>query len=220
MNSSNQDILLNKEICEFIGAFIGDGYLGNYGDRKNQYLIGLAGDKRLDKSYFESVLLPIINRNFPFTNPRVRYREDENTIMIRVYSKKLFLMMKKLGFSPGKKSSTVTIPIQITGNDKYMNSTLRGIFDTDGSVFFDKRGKYNQPYPRITLQSASLGLINQIENYLSKNFKLYVYKANRDGYRNCIEIYGHSQLEKFLKGIGFSNQRHLSKCLCSSVVER
>jgi len=41
---------LNPEICEFIGAYIGDGYLANYG---NQYLIGISGDKKLDE---ESIL--------------------------------------------------------------------------------------------------------------------------------------------------------------------
>ena len=92
-----------------------------------------------------------------------------------------------------------------------MNATIRGIFDTDGCVFLDKRKAYKKPYPRVTLQSASIDLINQLEDYLSKDFNLYVNKSNRDGYRNYIEIYGHKQLERFLKQIGFSNKRHLNR---------
>ena len=92
-----------------------------------------------------------------------------------------------------------------------MDATVRGIFDTDGCVFLDKRDPYKKPYPRITLQLSSQKLINQLENHLSRNFKLYVNRNNRDGYRNYIEIYGHGQLEMFLKQIGFSNKRHLSK---------
>ena len=213
-------INLNSEICEFIGAFIGDGYLGNYGERKNQFLIGFVGDQKLDEYYLKDYLFPLIKRNFPFTNPKLKYRKDENTIMLRIYSKKLFQIFLSFGFKPGKKSSTIRIPDEIMNHDEFMNPTIRGIFDTDGCVFLDRRKSYNKPYPRITLQSASVELINQIEKHLSKNFRLYVNKSNRDGYRNYIEIYGHKQLERFLKQIGFSNKRHLTKCPCSSVVER
>ena len=96
-------------------------------------------------------------------------------------------------------------------NDSFMNAVIRGIFDTDGCLFFDSRKKYSRPYPRIVLQMASIPLIEQLETQLSKNFSLYVNKSNRDGKRNSLEIYGHLQLERFLKQVGFSNKRHLSK---------
>ena len=217
MNENNSRINLNPEICKIIGAFIGDGYLGNYGKRKNQFIIGFVGDKKLDNKYISKHIKNLIKKNFPFTNPRLRYRNDENTVLLRIYSKKLYKIFLDIGFLKGKKSRTVKIPQQIINDEKLMNATLRGIFDTDGSIFFDKRKKYKQPYPRITIQLASIKLIEQIENYLSKEFKLYVYKKNRNGYRNYLEIYGHEQLEKFLKKIGFSNERHLRRiCLCSS----
>ncbi|MBI4149206.1 hypothetical protein HY491_02055 [Candidatus Woesearchaeota archaeon] len=57
---------MNREICELIGAFIGDGYLAKQGKRKHQFLIGFAGNKFLDKEYFERRLMPLIKRNFPF----------------------------------------------------------------------------------------------------------------------------------------------------------
>ena len=217
-----QNIKLNKEICEFIGAFIGDGYMGNYGVRKNQFLVGITGDKKLDEDYLKNYLAPLIKRNFPFTNPNIYYRKDENSLMLRIYSKKLFHLFLGLGFLPGKKSDKAKIPQPIMENWEYLKYTIRGIFDTDGCIFFDKREVYSKPYPRITLQMASIPLINQLEHCLSKKFKLYVNKNNRDSYRNYIEIYGHEQLETFLKEIGFSNERHLNKLKCprSSVVER
>lgn len=210
-NNKSRNKKLNPEICEFIGAFIGDGYLGNYGLNKNQYVLGLAGDKKLDEDYFNSYLKPLIKRNFPFTKPKIYYRRDENTIMFRINSKELFRFFINLGFNTGKKSRNVIIPEKIIKNKNFMNSTVRGIFDTDGCIFLDKRKSYKKYYPRITLQLSSLNLINQLENHLSKDFKVYINKSNRDGYRNYIEIYGHKQLETFLKQIGFSNKRHLDK---------
>ena len=138
-------------------------------------------------------------------------RSDENTVMLRIYSKRLYYFFIRLGFLPGKKSRTVKIPTDILGNRELMNPTIRGIFDTDGCIFFDRRKSYKSPYPRITLQSASIPLIKQMRKYLSDNFNLYVNLMNRDGVRNYIEIYGHEQLQKFLKQIGFSNPRHLNK---------
>ncbi len=147
---NQEKIELNEEICEFVGAFIGDGYMGNYGERKNRFVVGFAGNKILDEDYLKNYLLPLIKRQFPYTNPRLGYRPDQNTLMLRMYSQRLFHFMNTLGFKAGRKSRTVTIP----------------------EVF---------------------------------------YKSNRDGKRNTLEIYGHRQLERFLKLIGFSNQKHLSK---------
>ena len=200
---------LNLEICELVGAFIGDGYLSAFG--KSQVVVGFAGNAVLDKDYLQNHLFNLIKRNFPFTNPRVRIRNDENTIMLRVYSKDFFSFFLQLGFKPGKKSRTVTIPSLILENEQYLGATIRGIFDTDGCLFFDKRKIYKKPYPRIVLQMASIPLIEQLEKYLSIDFSLFVDKSNRDGKRNSLEIYGYPQLERFLKQIGFSNQRHKSK---------
>ncbi len=204
-------IILNKEICEFIGAFIGDGYLGNYGKTKKQYVLGISGNKELDEDYFKNYLIPLLKKNFKCINPRLYYRNDENTIMLRINSKELYDWFMDLGFNSGKKSHTVKIPEKIFNNKKLVKYVIRGIFDTDGCIFFDKRSNYCKPYPRITLQLASMDLINQIEFYLSNHFNLYTNRSSWNGKRSCIEIYGHKQLEKFLKEIGLSNKRHLAK---------
>lgn len=202
---------LNIETCELIGTFIGDGYMSKSRGKNSHSVIGFAGDKQLDKEYFENYLVPLIKRNFSFTKPKIYYRNDENTIMLKIYSKRLCELFMSIGFKPGKKARTIVIPQEILEDKEYTKATIRGIFDTDGCVFFDKRSNYKRPYPRITLQVASIGLISQIEEILSKDFSLYVNKRNRDGNRNYVEIYGHNQLENFLKGIGFSNKRHIDR---------
>lgn len=204
-------IKLNEEICEFVGAFIGDGYLGNYGKRKNQFLIGFSGNKILDEDYLKNYLLPLIKRQFPYASPHLRYRSDENTLVLYIYSKRLFEFFTGIGFKSGIKARTVVIPECIEEDEKLLKATIRGIFDTDGCLYFDNRKTYKKPYPRIVIQVASIPLIKQLNKHLSKEFTLYVDTSNRDGKRNTLEIYGHQQLQRFLKLIGFSNKRHLSK---------
>jgi len=200
---------LNSELCELVGAFIGDGYLSRYG--KNHLVVGISGNAILDEEYLKSHLVPIIKKYFPSAKPSFSYRNDENTLQLRFYSPELANFLLSLGFLPGIKTRTVKIPSIIEQDKQLLYATIRGIFDTDGCLFFDNRKKYKKPYPRITIQVASIPLIIQLEKHLSLDFSLYVDKSNRDGKRNTLEIYGHRQLERFLKQIGFSNKRHMSK---------
>ncbi|MEK6940095.1 MAG: LAGLIDADG family homing endonuclease [Nanoarchaeota archaeon] len=200
---------LNSELSELVGAFIGDGYLSKYG--KNRIVVGITGNAVLDEEYLKIHLVSIVKKYFPSTKPSFCYRKDENTLQVRFYSQELATFFLSLGFTPGIKTRTIIIPKIIEADNKLLYATIRGIFDTDGCLFFDCRKKYRNPYPRITIQMASIPLINQLEKHLSRDFSLYVDKSNRDGKRNTLEIYGHQQLERFLKQIGFSNKRHMSK---------
>ena len=125
------------------------------------------------------------------------------------------LLSKRFGFIPGGgKSISVKIPKEIIGSgEKFINSTIRGIFDTDGCVFLDKRKIYKNIYPRITLQMISKELHEQLKSYLLGKFSLYcaekdIEEKNRAYY---IEVYGIKQLKKWMGLIGFSNKRHLDK---------
>jgi len=133
--------------------------------------------------------------------------------MIKDNKKNNFIefLKQEFGFNPGVKTYTVSIPKRILlAGDEYIRATIRGIFDTDGTIFFDKRKGYKTPYPRISLNTASNALYFQLRNYLSKDFKIYSGKyKNREIY--FIEVYGFNSLNKWMSQIGFSNSRHLSK---------
>ena len=91
-----------------------------------------------------------------------------------------------------------------------MFATIRGVFDTDGTVFFDKRKAYAQPYPRVALQIVSKPLFLQLKIFLKDYFSLYTLEnSKRNTYH--LEVYGHEQLTKWMQLIGFLNKRHFSK---------
>jgi hypothetical protein len=199
------NIPLNEKICEFIGAFIGDGFTNKYG---SSYLIQFTGDGRYDKDYYINNICKILKENFNIDS--VLYSR-ENTIRVSFYSKRLFeFLIKRLKFNPGKKVYTVKIPDEIlNSNKKYITATLRGIFDTDSCIFFDKRASYKKPYIRINLTSASHELIRQVYNLLNK-FELNPRMSNNYN-KKVIQINGYINFKRFLKEIGFSNKRHLDK---------
>ncbi len=204
------DISISPEICEFVGAFIGDGFFNCYNNKN--YQIELTGDSEKDISYHRDYLTPNISKVFPNLRPKFYKSKFKNVIRVRFYSKELFFFLKDVfGFIPGKKAHTVKIPQKILILPKnFIYSTVRGIFDTDGGIYMDKRKIYKKPYPRIIFQTVSKELYTQLLEILSKDFKIYS-RFNVDRNIYIIEIYGFDQLRKWMSLIGFSNKRHLNK---------
>ncbi len=210
VNYDFSDFNLIPPLCEVIGAFIGDGFFNCY--KNKSYHMEFSGDSRYDLNYYQNVIIPTIKEFFPNVNPKIYKVKKRNSIRIIFYSKEIFTFWKDfLGFKPGVKTYTVKIPqVIIESGGEYMRATIRGIFDTDGCVFFDRRKSYANPYPRINLHIANKELSEQIISFLSQDFKLYhAYDEKRQIYK--IEIYGKEQLKKWISLIGFSNQRHLKR---------
>ncbi|MDO8563696.1 MAG: LAGLIDADG family homing endonuclease [Nanoarchaeota archaeon] len=214
---SFKDFNLSKDVCEFIGAFIGDGMFNVY--RNNVYHVEFACDKRYDLDYYNQVIIPAISKVVP--NIKVHFYKSymrENAIRVVFYSRKLFFFLKDFcGFIPGRKAHTVKIPDFLLSDEIFRNRVIRGIFDTDGGVFIDRRKKYLTPYPRIFIQTVSKPLYEQLYLILSKKFSLYTrFNPKRQIY--IIEIYGINQVKHWMSLIGFSNKRHLHKV--ASVAQR
>ena len=201
---------LSSEFCEVIGAFIGDGFFNSY--RNKLYQVEFAGDSRYDLPFYDKVIIPLIKSVIPEIRPHIYKVEPGNAVRIVFYSKKFFFLLKDFfGFNPGVKTHTINIPYLIKDKgDEYLRRTIRGIFDTDGGVFLDKRPIYKNSYPRIIFQTVSKPLYLQLVNYLGMHFDLYT-RLNRKRQIYIIEIYGIQQLRRWMSLIGFSNERHLNR---------
>ncbi len=201
------DMPLTPQLCELIGAFIGDGFTNSYG---TMYMTQFTGHSILDKEYFVKTLIPHIKMISPNSNPIIR--KKDNTLRLTIYSKEFYnLLTKRFKFPPGKKTYTVVIPDEIIkcNNIKNIKFSIRGVFDTDGCVFHDKRKIYKKPYLRINLTSVSPVLIKQIYNIL-KELDL-IPKITTNYNKHIIQINGVENCKKFIEKIGFSNKRHLDK---------
>lgn len=206
---------LNEELCEFIGAFIGDGFTNKYG---HAYWIQFAGDRRLDGDYFSNVLSKYAKSLFGGAMGHTKFRKGDNSMYLSFHSKSLFeLLTKRFGFPAGLKVYSTKIPDEILSADKkYLYRAIRGIFDTDGCVFLDRRKVYSKPYPRIVLQTVSKDLYLQLKHILENEFTIYTLTKKPHGFGThisyALEIYGHKQFQKWMSIIGFSNKKHLDRC--------
>ena len=211
-------LLLSPQLCEFIGAFIGDGSIDRHLDNgRSHYHVQITGDNVLDKGYLLSHLAQIARGLF-CANPKGYFRKNDNGLNLDVYSKKLFVLLtRRFGFPIGEKTFTVKIPEEIMNSEeKLIFATVRGIFDTDGCVFIDRRKAYKKPYGRIVLHTVSEQLHLQVKEILLQHFSLYTaVKKEKPLFHQAkmyeIVVYGNKQIEKWMQLIGFSNERHLSK---------
>ena len=204
---------LSEELCEFIGAVIGDGCVDGFLQGRNglsKYHVSITGHSMLDKDYL-SRYHPELIRSLFGVKCNLYYRKDCNAMVMNIHSKTVFcLLTKRFGFVPGNKIYTTKIPSEIlTAGEKFVFAAIRGIFDTDGCVFFDKRAPYKNPYPRIVIQIKSEPLFFQLKEILEKYFSIYAKCNRRNTY--CVEIYGHAQFDKWMELIGFSNKKHLDR---------
>lgn len=189
-----------------MGAVIGDGNLWTDGSR---YRVELTGDPELDLEYYHHLSDKVFHlfgkRPYPL---KIR----QNGLRFRLQSKRAFQALTKLAILVGEgKAQKVEIPKQILEKGwSYVKWTIRGIMDTDGTVFFSKK-TYKLPiYPTLEIRTYSRKLACQLTESLCQNgFRARLRGNEKRGYH--VALYGPKMLEKWVKEIGFSNSRHINK---------
>lgn len=189
--------LNSYDLAEFIGLMIGDGSIG-------PYQISITLDGKTDVEYSEYVV-SVINSLFGVA-PQYRQRINKNCIIIEVSSINLVAFLTHKGLPLGDKlRNGLCIPGWIKKDESYSRACLRGIFDTDGSIFQEthtiKNRKYS--YCRMSFVSAScplLGDINALLNCLNIKSKI---RGNR---AVCIESF--EEIQKYFIIVGSSNPKH------------
>lgn len=201
----------NKFFLEFYGILIGDGWLGEYfSNKKKSRIIGISGHREKDRDFFF-----YCQRNIHYHFNRKAYFKEKpayNAIELQISHKKLFeFLYIKLNFPVGRKGTGLKIhPKFLSFGFNHTKHIIKGIFDTDGSIYFDKTPAGN-PYPCISIQMKAPELIKQIYEILIQNgFKVTL--QNIDNQKSPkITLKGKKQLDKWIAEIGSSNPRHSNK---------
>ena len=202
---------ITEELGEFVGAFIGDGFAGKYSRVR---MIQFTGHPKDDSEYLKDKLIPKIQKIF-FVSPHIEVRE--RALRITYYSREMYeKITQNLKLPSDKKSTIVKIPEIFLRRKKVMKVILRGIFDADGTIVWDKRKIYREPYPRLSLSTVSEKSARQISSLLKKlGFRVCFRKVKRKKEtRNqayYIELYRFDQLKKWVDEIGFLNPKHIKR---------
>jgi len=194
----------SKKIAEFVGIMLGDGGISRY-----QLKVTLDSKKEKEYGKFVSSLIKSLF-NVPV---RVYYRKKESTVNFVVSRRALVLFcVQKLGLKIGNKiKQQIDIPGWITGNKAYSIACLRGLFDTDGCVFYHRykvNGKFYN-YKKISFTSFSGPLLQSAFKILNDiGVEARITKDRRD-----IRIESQRSVARYFEVVGFHNQRNLKKKL-------
>jgi len=217
-------IPLTPELAEICGIHAGDGYLRMRKQNKGE--IDISGHLE-EKDYYYNHVIPLFNKVFNL-NIKGRYFSRGSYGFV-IYNKKVAQLLNELGFPFGNKSKIVEVPKQILeSNEKILYTRfLRGLFDTDGCLYFQNRKtgknytefkrKHNY-YPIISLTSVSKLLMESIGFMLKElGLKHFAYghqpKNLRDSYRYVIIISGVKRLQRWMELIGIKNSVKLTRYL-------
>lgn len=193
----------SKNLAEFTGIILGDG-----GITKGQVIVytNMITDK--EHGYFVSRLM----QKLFGVKPSVHFLKESTLMRVSVSRMKLVTFCnEKLGLKTGNKFKLqVDIPDWIKGNLEFEKACVRGLIDTDGSLFHEchtiKGKKYC--YPRLSFVTASMPLRNSVVHILQK-FKLN--PKVRGANQRYVQIEEKEKIEEYFKIIGTSNTKHLKR---------
>jgi len=130
-------IQINEKIAELIGAIIGDGCI-SYKPKIGQYFVEIVGTQLEEVDYFNYLSSILFND----LQLKCRITKRERGLRLKVYSKSFIMfLVRDLKLVPNKeKCKNIFIPHQIISNEILLKSCIRGIADTDGSLFLANKG--------------------------------------------------------------------------------
>lgn len=205
---------ISTKLAEEIGWHIGDGSMNKYMNRgKLKGFYQLRGHIEDDREHYIKRIFPIFKELFDI-NTRIRDMPPTRVIGFQIWSDELVKFKQNFGLPLGKKID-IEIPTIILSKRKLKKAVIRGIFDTDGGIYLEK--KNNKIYPRLYITTISyklseqlLKIFDELKIRATRYSQLYNKKFNRRR-SYIITIRGVEMFHKFMKAINPKNPKHITK---------
>lgn len=181
---------ISTKLTEFIGILLGDGSIC-----KTNYSIEIILNG-VDEIPYSNYVSHLIYQLFKI-RPKKVFLRSKNTLKLRINSKNLFNFIVSLSMPIGMNKKK--IPNWIFKNKKLLAATIRGLFDTDGSVHLSPR------WCILSFTSYSNILRKQFQSSL-KEFGIPAFVS-----QNHINATSLWKIKKFYETIGSSNLKHIIK---------
>ncbi len=179
----------SNELAEFFGIMLGDGHISKY------QIVVTLGNKEMSYAKYIVLLMQKLFKSKPKIAIRKKGYKD-----VYLGSVDLSRWLLKQGLVHNKVKAQVDVPEWIFSKKEFMESFVRGFFDTDGSVYALKYGV------QINLTNRSRPLLLSLQRMLlcleyspSKVSGLKIYITKRD------------KLDRFFREIKPKNPKHVSR---------
>jgi len=181
-----------------MGALAGDGHLT---DSHYTYRVEFTVNEREERHYAR--FLAELSRRLFHTDLKIKSRGD-GALRVMLHSKKIHSFLSQY-FPKGRKNS-LKIPDWIDTEQKAA-AYLRGLMDTDGSLFFAKRGTYEKnSYPVMEMKLHDKDYLDEIGTLLNL-LDLNYYRSSEIK----VQMNGKDKLRNWMDKVGFSNPSKFSR---------
>ena len=190
----------SSELAEFIGMMLGDGCLCS------AFQAALYFNTETDALHAD-FMSDLAQRLFGIV-PRRMTEPDSKGGTLLFSSKRLVDYLIKLGFARGDKvNNQAGVPPWILENDDYCRNCLRGLMDTDGSVYLYDHRVYGGAYKHMALcfTNRSHPLLRFVSGTLASNG----YRPVTTGFR--VYLYRRVEVDRYFSDIGTHNAKHLQR---------
>ncbi len=178
----------SENLAEFIGIMLGDGSI-----TPTQVTVTLG-----KKDKYENYVEKLMQKLFHIQIKTIHLKTGNAVIYFG--STEVVQWLRNMGLVFNKVKYQVDIPSWIFKKKKYMRKTLRGLNDTDGSIYKLKFGR------QISFTNRSAPLLKSVQRiYQELGFnpsKISSYKVYLTKQRD---------IDKYFKEIGFGNKKHIER---------
>lgn len=195
---------MDEKEAELIGMHVGDGTLYLV---KGKFLVWEMRGSIHEKEYYTYVAS--LMKEILGVEMIPKYR-GPNSYGIQTTNKVVTQFFIDNGFKPGTKTYTVSIPHYIKNGGRSLKyAFLRGLFDTDGCIMFEKNRTLYNYYPRIEFHFASFPLVNDLKDLFTElNFRNHSWSGKRF---KAISICGFKNLDEWIKNVKPANSKHINR---------
>jgi len=196
----------SNELAELVGILMGDGGMTEFQTR-------ITLSQKVDREYakFVSILIKKVIGEKPYWMER-----DDSTIELIISGVGLGDSLELIGLQRGNKvANQIKFPKWIWKKRSYQIACARGLFDTDGGMYFHHHNSGGHRYRHFgaSFTNRSMPLVEGFYEVM-QNLEI---NAKRSG-KERVYIYSLNEVVKYMKLIGSSNPKnhrklkyHLSK---------
>ncbi len=219
MNSSGNTKVIaipkkSEKLAEFVGIVLGDGNIDAYkkGKKIRTYAVRIAGHAIDDYEYMKDYVAPLASSLFQVRSS-IHFHRTNKGMYVSIYGKRIVEFFNKMGIKSGNKIRNKTkIPGWILKEKKYIRACLRGLYDTDGSIY-ELLPHWPGLY-QLNFDNYNLIMLKQVRFLLIKiGYHPSKIHGNKTKNGTKVDLTRKAEIKKFYKEIGTHNKKHKDRFL-------
>lgn len=198
----------SSDLAEFVGILLGDGSV-------SRYQVSVYLNEREERE-FAAYVRSLVQRLFGVT--AIFVKNARHCLAVVASSRNLVEFLQTIGLELGDKiSNSADVPSWIFERTDYQAACLRGLVDTDGTIFWHSHVVCHRRYRNLGLAFTSYSPLLLRSTYrllVSLGFRAKIYP--RDGH---VFLFRRDDVKRYMMEVGTRNlhrrrqfERHLERC--------